>query len=30
VRWIAFAEVLLKVAQPAGDVSTKPAFGEEP
>lgn len=30
VRWIAFAEVLLKVAQPAGDVSTQPAFGEEP
>lgn len=30
LRWIAFAEVLLKVAQPAGDVSTQPAFGKEP
>ncbi len=30
VRWIAFAEVLLNVAKPAGDVSTQPALGKEP
>lgn len=30
VRWIAFAQVLLKIGHPSGEVATQPSFGKEP